>query len=490
MSSIKYVFLELTNHCNFNCTFCPNECMTRSRGFMDKELALRIVEEIYEKRLTDEPLQLHLMGEPLLYPHLFDVVRAIRRKNFPVRLFTNGALLNERNRDRIYEAGIEELTIGIHTFTEALYDDHRRGKLPFDTYMKRIRDTIEEKFRRNSGIRVYLHYLNTKHFNRSRTDKNYPSATIPLVDSHDKAVRIVEEWKSFGRRVAEKYRLSFEPRDLECLQGPFKDAPLDCLKGDHCEILPGVILGFKDISSFSDYLTRKVRYVERFKSGCPSFSEQLAVLWDGRCTPCCVDYDGRLAVGDANSESLESVWSSRKLREYREQAGNGALPESLCRVCKAYIVVDDYEKKFPAGELEDYDLVAGWYPLEHDGQASCRWTGKKADLEIGTGGRVLEIEARNAHPLFKNLTLTVHQGGHEKVYVLQGRSWQRLAFELKDIGSEGRRVSLESERFWIPAEIDQNNQDRRELGVMVKSIRLRKDVFSNAAGPAKTSLVA
>ncbi len=147
---IKFVFIELTNHCNFNCTFCPNAVMTRKRQFMDTDLAIRLLDEIASKNLASEPIQLHLMGEPLLHPQIFEILEFIRKKNLPVRLFTNGALLNEKNRERIYAADIKELVIGIQTQSDETYRNHRRGKPDFQTYMKNIQDTVEAKFAKNA----------------------------------------------------------------------------------------------------------------------------------------------------------------------------------------------------------------------------------------------------------------------------------------------------------------------------------------------------
>jgi len=41
-SSIQFLFVELTNACNFKCTWCPDAVMTRKRGFMKKEQAFQI----------------------------------------------------------------------------------------------------------------------------------------------------------------------------------------------------------------------------------------------------------------------------------------------------------------------------------------------------------------------------------------------------------------------------------------------------------------
>lgn len=476
---IKYIFLELTNHCNFDCTFCPNEAMTRPRVFMDKALAFRMVDEIAEKNLTKEPLQLHLMGEPFLVAYLFEIIETIHEKGLHVRLFTNGSHLNRQNIKRLFAAGIEELTVGIHTFTPELFLEQRRGKIPFDSYMARIRDTIEAKFEKGSKTRIYLQYLNTKHFNRARLDKNYPGCRIPLVDTEEKAKRVIDEWKVFGRSVSGKYGLGFEPRDLECLQGEYRERPLDCLRGDHCEILPGVILSFKDISSFSDFLTKKVRYVERFKADCRSFDEQLAVLADGSVTPCCVDYDGQLRVGNARRKSLLSIWKSGKLRLWREESRAGFLPTPACRICKAIIAEDDYSRKFGGTEEEPYELISGWYNLENDGVSSFRWTGKRAILTLKIDGKVIVFEVKNGNPNVPRIRLMVSQGKRKEAYRVEGDAWKTVAFKLKNIKKSGCDLALESDVFWIPAESQQESGDQRELGILVRSVHVERK-FNNS----------
>jgi len=446
--------------------------MKRPREFMDKNLAFRLLDEIAEKNLTREPIQLHLMGEPLLHPNLFEIIDHIHRGGLTLRLFTNGALLTERIRQMLYEARTDELVIGIHTFTENLYRDHRRGKPDFATYMSRIRETIEDKFRRNSRMKISLEYLNAKHFNQARREKDYAQALLPLVDRSEQAFRIIGEWKEFGIRISEKYQLGFMPVDLEGLQGPFRDNPLGCLKGNHVEILPGVILHFKDISLFSDYLAGGVRYVERYQSSCDSIDELLAVQANGDCTPCCVDYDGRIVVGSALTQSLESIGKSNALQRLQAMNRKGYLPAPLCRVCKAILVQNDYVGKFGLGEEQPFELLFGWYPLESDGPTGFRWTGKRAALILsGRAGRIV-FRLKNGHPRLVGWRIAISQGEKKKDYYLRTKEWETFEFKLKNAAEEGNQIILESEKFWIPAEEPGGGEDRRELGIAVQSIRL------------------
>ena len=66
VAGLLSVNLELTNHCNLKCSFCPtgNGLMVRPRGFMDPDVFDRALE-------TAGPLEFVLLfqwGEPLLHP--------------------------------------------------------------------------------------------------------------------------------------------------------------------------------------------------------------------------------------------------------------------------------------------------------------------------------------------------------------------------------------------------------------------------------------
>lgn len=73
---------------------------------------------------------------------------------------------------------------------------------------------------------------------------------------------------------------------------------------------------------------RRTRCREPWRGG-------LVVLQNGRCTVCCVDHDGVLAVGDASAESLTSIWNGAPIRALRRAHASGQLPP-LCATCTEY----------------------------------------------------------------------------------------------------------------------------------------------------------
>ena len=89
----SFVLIELTSHCNFNCSFCPSESMIRKKSVMPKELWEKILRELSEKKMTQNVF-FHLLGEPLLHKDVFDALHLANSLGLSVRLSTNGVLLN------------------------------------------------------------------------------------------------------------------------------------------------------------------------------------------------------------------------------------------------------------------------------------------------------------------------------------------------------------------------------------------------------------
>ncbi len=467
---IKYLFIELTNHCNFSCTFCPDSHMKRKRSFLDGDTVRKLLKEAGKHKLTDEPVQFHLMGEPLLVKDLLNYITYAHDMSLKVRLFTNGALLNERIARDLFDSGLEELVIGVQVSGSESFDANRRGKISYDTYMNNIKSAVSEKFSAQSNTRIYIHYLNTWEFNLMRAELGYPPVFSPeLIDTDEKAFDVINEWKKFGDSVGRRFELDFRFRELECLQGDYHQKPLSCLKGDHAEILPGVILGFKAINTFSDWLMKDVRYVEKHKGFCPSIHEQMVVLADGRSTLCCVDYDAQAAIGDVRKNSLVKLWNSKAARKARQQMDKGWYPTKLCRICKAFIVKDDYHQLF-SGRHTGVRLIHGFYSLETEQNKPFRWTGKTSEIQVTEDIKCLQFEIKNAQPTNKSVSVRIQQGQHHQTFKLPPGIWKTIHFPLKPVAQHGTSVVLEADTFFVPCEQFDNSTDIRELAVMVAGI--------------------
>ncbi len=56
------------------------------------------------------------------------------------------------------------------------------------------------------------------------------------------------------------------------------------------------------------------------------------VLWDGRVSLCCADFDGKIILGDLSTSSISEVWNAAPYRDARRQHLESGGPD-ICRSC-------------------------------------------------------------------------------------------------------------------------------------------------------------
>ena len=73
--------------------------------------------------------------------------------------------------------------------------------------------------------------------------------------------------------------------------------------------------------------------VERtgIRKPCWALLNTMSILWDGRVVPCCMDYDGKQILGDANKQTLTEIWHQSKwIRDKHRSLDFDITP---CRDC-------------------------------------------------------------------------------------------------------------------------------------------------------------
>ena len=87
--------VELTNKCNLQCVECPNRMMQRERNDMAKDVFDTILHDYIVPHEAGTVI-LHKDGEPLLHPHLKDIVTKIAEVSpAKIDIYTNGLLLKK-----------------------------------------------------------------------------------------------------------------------------------------------------------------------------------------------------------------------------------------------------------------------------------------------------------------------------------------------------------------------------------------------------------
>lgn len=106
----KKIYIEITNRCNLNCSFCgKNKRDYRDMSLLEFELVINKI-----KKYTDY-IYLHVKGEPLLYSNLDSLLSICDNTNIKVNITTNGVFLKEKLSVLINHFCIRQINISLHS---------------------------------------------------------------------------------------------------------------------------------------------------------------------------------------------------------------------------------------------------------------------------------------------------------------------------------------------------------------------------------------
>lgn len=132
-----FMVLSLTSRCNLICQGC---WVSPKKGV---ELSEDVVSQIIDSCRKKGSYFFGLLGgEPLLYPHLFDILKKYPDCYF--QLFTNGTLLTEEVAEKLRKLGNVTPLISIEGL-EKVSDERRGGKNVFSSSQKGLHNAIKAK---------------------------------------------------------------------------------------------------------------------------------------------------------------------------------------------------------------------------------------------------------------------------------------------------------------------------------------------------------
>ena len=153
--NLNTVYFHTTNFCNYKCTHCHlSEIKWKDTGnkrkymlydnfvrYFDKFIhGISKVEDTFGFKYQREKILIHPQGsgEPLLHPEFSHIINHITNNGFPVKLTTNGALLNGKRADALFNADLNELHISLDAATPETY-----GKIRQNGQFERVVENLE-----------------------------------------------------------------------------------------------------------------------------------------------------------------------------------------------------------------------------------------------------------------------------------------------------------------------------------------------------------
>jgi len=264
------VYVEITNICNMNCSFCHGHSR-RARRMTPGEFS-HILDQLAGQT---EYIYYHLMGEPLTHPDLPLFLKMAEEKGFRSVITTNGTLLDQR-KEAILSAKPHKVSISLHSFES---DDSER----FARYLSDASDFAESAAAR--GIIVVFRLWNKGH------DGGMNRKTEAFLRE-----RLPGEWaeNSRGFRIRRKLFLEWGDRFL----------------------WPDI-----DGEEFSH------------RAFCYGLQDHFGILCDGSVVPCCMDSDGVISLGNIFETDLREILSSPRAKAIIDGFSEKNAVEELCRKC-------------------------------------------------------------------------------------------------------------------------------------------------------------
>lgn len=276
--SLNRAYVEIGNVCNLSCSFCPGT--HRAPRQMEPSEFQAVCDAL--QPYTDY-LYFHVMGEPLLHPHLGEFLSVAGEYGFRVSITTNGVLLPDVGELLLLHADtLHKISVSLHSAEGNGEDIDRDGYL--SSAIAFAREAA------NKGIYTVFRLWNLD--TDARKGENGKNAEIET--------RLKEAFSDAWVKRPNGYRVA-----------------------------QNVFLEYAGIFTWPSESE-----AEEIDDGyCHGLLDQIAVLADGTVVPCCLDAEGEIALGNLFSTPLSQILSSLRCEKMREGLKNGRLTEPLCKKC-------------------------------------------------------------------------------------------------------------------------------------------------------------
>lgn len=219
-----------------------------------------------------EVVSLHVLGEPLTHPDFPEILSICSALGLKINLVTNGTLLWKTPAAVFKEKCLSQISVSLHALSS----------LPAAERPQAVKRLGEFALNKPAGLTVSFRL-------RSGGPDGFFKETLEGLLA------------VFGRAP-------------EPVSGPIK------LAGN-------VFLNFGEIFAWPGGNGGKA------KTGCLGLRHNFGILSDGRVVPCCLDYDGVLALGNIKEKPLAEILGSPAALALKESiAGNTPMP-AYCATC-------------------------------------------------------------------------------------------------------------------------------------------------------------
>jgi len=268
----KKVYIEITNICNKNCSFCSKSI--RKKEEMSPTNFELIIKQV--KQFTNY-VYLHVKGEPLLHSQFEQIIKVCDKYDINVNITTNGTYLLKQKEIIANSKSIRQINISIHSINNNEEIDN-------------ILDSVKNIKSKKDIYFVYRYWI---------LKETLILKENPVLD-----------------RIIKCYNISIEKqREIE-EKGNIKIDDHTYINKDKEFIWP----------SLDNQINNEIGF-------CYGLKTHIAILSDGTVVPCCLDAEGVINLGNIYDSPLTEILNNERTINIINAFQNNRRCENLCKHC-------------------------------------------------------------------------------------------------------------------------------------------------------------
>lgn len=269
MNKFKKIYIEITNKCNLSCSFCSKD--NREKKEMTVEEFKTVLDKISN---YTESIYLHVKGEPLLHSRLEDILNICEECNVKVCITTNGTFLKNK-KNVLASHNIKQINVSLHSENN------------IKDYFETVFNVCDELSKKITIIyRIWV-----------------------LDNIKTLSTNIVDKIKSHYKLFTEIVNKIYNEKNINIADNIYLDKDIEFTWPNVGEDI--------DSNSGTCYGTRS----------------HIAILSNGTVTPCCLDSEGIINLGNIFKDDIEDILSSKLYCSIKEGFQNNKVIHPLCRKC-------------------------------------------------------------------------------------------------------------------------------------------------------------
>jgi radical SAM protein with 4Fe4S-binding SPASM domain len=323
-----YVQIEPVGQCNLRCQMCPIQF--RQDGppygppaFMEFDTYTRLIDQF----TTLKDLHLQGLGEPMMHPRYFDMVRYAVMKGIRVTTNTNLTLLNAKRAVETVTCGLDTLHVSIDGATAETYD-----RIRVRAHFERVLRNLELLLETRDGYQSELPHLKMVMVIMRQNLTELPDL-----------VRLAARYRMeevFVQHLAHDFGEESLPEHYAPMRQFVQEQTLFEVEIDQIERY------FGEARQVAEELGVHLRLPHpRMRFHPPGTPGQDRCSWpwtggyisyEGYAMPCCmVATPDRINFGNMATDGVQAIWNNEAFAEFRSQLSSDT-PPAICQSCSVY----------------------------------------------------------------------------------------------------------------------------------------------------------